>query len=167
MGRHWPEEMKKPRHISGVLDSALRSINQGNLVNLIKIERNWEDIVGSALTKVSTPSALSRSQLTIEVNEPVWVDSMMYIKSQIRFKINSLFSKDIVDSVQVTLRRGSRKSGDQTAPEQKKRKMKVSESALKKLEGGLTGITDPELRSTFKKAILKSIMDNDDKLRSK
>ncbi|MDH5638027.1 MAG: DUF721 domain-containing protein, partial [Nitrospinota bacterium] len=80
---------RAPSHISSALESLSISMGKREVYDFAAICGNWQDIVGRALAEVSSPARLARKSLTIEVAQPVWADSMGYMKNEIIEKVNA------------------------------------------------------------------------------
>ncbi len=139
--------------IGGALGLALNSIGQANLVNLGSIEAKWPSIVGPQLAGVSRPAQLKYRELTVWVKDPVWVDSMMYHKAEIIKKVNGSLGKEVIDTVRIVHRMWAAS----VAPEKVDAPgAALSEDELKRVDDAVAGVEDSELRSTFKRVMLKS-----------
>ncbi len=149
---------RSPKAIGSVIESLLLSIDRDGLYNLAKIELQWENIVGPQLAAVSIPARLSGKTLTVWAAEPVWVDSMSYHKADITSKVNSILGKHAVTSVEVVMNveAKSRKKMPQIKQNEQEQTKPMSDSAIAEMEEALDKISDSQLRSTFKKVILKS-----------
>ena len=144
--------------LGSALAGALGSVNKSGLLSFARIERRWEDIVGSRLAAVSRPGALSRKSLTIWVSEPVWTDSMLYLRSEIIAKINEVVGDNLVDSIRVVMKRGDdadrQDAGGKTVAEPA---VEISETDLVEIERAMENTPDSQLRSIFKRVMLKNI----------
>ncbi|VAX23596.1 hypothetical protein MNBD_NITROSPINAE02-934 [hydrothermal vent metagenome] len=151
------KKLFKPKSMAESLDAALRSINRVNVIYLLKIEREWENIVGRTLAGVSGPVKLSQGKLVLFVREPVWIDSMMYLKTMIIQKVNDLFPGNIVTRIHMVLKNDL--NSNKAAPEETD---KISdddfpENEAKDVEKALEKLPDSKLRSTFKRVMLGSL----------
>jgi len=156
--------LKRPRSrfksAGFLLGGALSSIEQANLLNYALMERKWADIVGERLARVSRPGELSRRNLLIWVKEPVWADSMSYLKTEIIEKINRVIGKSIVDSIKTVYKRDFEPA---TTPAAKAEPEEVDERVippeiLASIEKTLEQTDDSELRAALKRVMLKSVM---------
>jgi len=150
---------RSPRAIGSVIESLLLSIDKDGLYDLAKIELQWEKIVGPQLAAISTPARLSGKRLTVWAAEPVWVDSMSYHKADIISKVNLILGKQTVTSVELVMNVEAKK---RPKPKQQKQEETepISAPVVAEMERALDEIPDSQLRSTFKKVILKSARRN-------
>ncbi len=151
-----------PVNIGAALAGALKSLNQINVLNFTKIADKWPNIVGPQLSAVSQPANLKRKVLTLWVSEPVWVDTMLYMKREIISKINAIFSGVVVDSIRILHKSGINPVENQPDQREKEFEAALPESAIREVESALDNIPDSQLRSAFKRVMLKDI-----KLKSK
>ncbi|MGK7344701.1 MAG: DUF721 domain-containing protein [Candidatus Nitrospinota bacterium M3_3B_026] len=146
--------------VGAALEAALRSVDQANLLNLAEIERKWEKIAGPSLAAVSRPAALARRTLTIWVAEPVWADSMMYLKSQVAENVNAELGGDVVRSIVTQVRTGAfAPAGKEAkdAPEEPREAATVPESVRREIDRELSKVADSGLRSIIKRVMLESV----------
>lgn len=139
--------------LESILRSALSSVDQANLANLARVTDGWEKIVGQPLAGVSVPAELAYKKLLIWVREPVWADSMMYMKTEIISRINGLLGKDAVNSIR-TVYKADFPDSRRRAPAPQK-DPDPPEWALRRAEEALAGVEDSELRSALKRVMLK------------
>ncbi|VAX20038.1 hypothetical protein MNBD_NITROSPINAE01-658 [hydrothermal vent metagenome] len=153
---------RSPKTIGSVIESLLLSIDREGLYNLAKIELQWEDIVGPQLAAISVPARLAGKKLTVWAAEPVWVDSMSYHKADIISKVNSVLGKHTVTSVEIAMNVEAKSRNKRPEPKQNEQEQTepMSGSAIAEMEKALDEISDSQLRSTFKKVILKSARRN-------
>ena len=152
-------DMKKRKEAlsaGDILEKALISTGHPNLVTFARIDRVWPEIVGEQLSKVSRPGDLSKRELTIWVKEPVWVDSLMYMKRKLIENINKRLSENMVGSIRVIRKKWEAEEPNIAEPLQPK--APLTKEAIKEVEKVVESIEDPELRSTLKRIMLKSLV---------
>lgn len=145
--------------VGAALESALRSGGLTNVLNLAEIEKKWEAIAGPSLAAVSRPAALAGGVLTIWVAEPVWADSMMYLKSQIMDNVNAELGRDAVRSIVTQVRSGAfAPTGKEIeAGPGRGRKAAVPGHLRRRIDEELSKVADPGLRSIIKRVMLESV----------
>lgn len=146
----------KMSRIGFVLASALRSVDRANLLNFARIEREWGKIVGPQLGAVSAPAKLSYRTLNIWVSEPVWADSMTYLKSEIIRKVNETLGKEVIDDVRVMMKSDFRQSGAAETGKQKAASADVPESEREEIRRVAAEVEDSQLRSILERVMLKN-----------
>jgi hypothetical protein len=151
--------MKKASHltqIESVLRTALSSVDQANIANLARVSGGWEKIVGAPLSSASTPAELEYKRLLIWVREPIWADSMMYMKTEIISRVNGLLGKDAVTSIRTVYKADFPEFQRKKKPPRKE--PDPPEWAVRKVEEAVQGVEDSELRSALKRVMLKSVV---------
>ncbi len=157
----------KPRDIGTILAETLKTSNLSTILDFAVITTKWPEIVGDKLARVSEPSKLKNKVLSISVTEPVWVDSMMYMRSVIVSKINSLFHNRVVDNVRVSHKTGLVPSPGTEAGDDERINipdaggvddMTCEDINLPGANLSFDNLDDSQLRSTFKRVILKDIV---------
>lgn len=144
-----------PVDIKSALAGALKSVNRPNVLIFARIVSKWPDIVGPQLAAVSIPGDFKRKILTVWVSEPVWVDTMLYMEREITHKLNSLFGAPIVTKVKIILKSGfdgADSAGERTDDD---KGSPLSESEIKEIDSAVAGLPDSQLRSSFKRVMLK------------
>ncbi|MBI5815504.1 MAG: DUF721 domain-containing protein [Nitrospinae bacterium] len=150
--------------LGSILGRALSAVSHGSLYDLAMIEERWGEIVGEGLRAVSLPAELERKKLVIWVKEPVWADSMGYLKDEITGKINNALEKKVVDGIKVVYRRDfDRTRPSPPAAQEEPDTRLVSPETLLKIEEEAAKVEDSELREAIKRVMLKSVIANIDK----
>ena len=144
--------------LESVIESALKIHDKPRLLQFAKICSGWKKIVGPQLYKASRPQSLSRKVLTIGATEPVWVDSMMYLKGDIILKVNTLFHEPVIKNVKIVhnsdiVENDSEKKENYDVTE----KIRAATVLEPEHEVALESIDDDQLRSIFKRVMLKNM----------
>lgn len=73
------------REIKNILEeySNMKSYQNINLANYIKISQKWDDIMGEVLSKICYPSFFRNSVLTITIIDSVWANEIFMNRSNI------------------------------------------------------------------------------------
>jgi hypothetical protein len=151
--------MKKASRLTSlesVLRTALSSVDHANIANLARVSSGWEKIVGSPLATASTPAELEYKRLLIWVREPIWADSMMYMKTEIISRVNKLLGKEAVTSIRTVYKADFPEFQRKKTPPRKV--PDPPEWAALAVDEALVGVEDSELRSVLKRVMLKSVM---------
>lgn len=139
------------------LQGALKAVGQQSLFTLARIELNWSGIVGSQLAAVSHPADIVKGELIVWVKEPVWVDSISYMKRKLIANINASLGAAYVTEVRIV-----RKTWDTPEVEGEEesgsfKDIPYPDDAIEEAEKAVANVTDPELRSSLKRVMLKSL----------
>ncbi|MBF0291106.1 MAG: DUF721 domain-containing protein, partial [Nitrospinae bacterium] len=144
--------MKKASHltqIESVLKKALSSVDQANIANLARVCDGWEKIVGQPLANASIPAELEYKRLLIWVKEPIWADSMMYMKTEIISRVNGLLGKDAVNAIRTVYKSDFPQfRREKDAP---RKEPDPPEWAVRKADEAVADVEDSELRSALKR----------------
>lgn len=142
--------------LESVLKKALSSVDQANIANLARVCDGWEKIVGQPLANASIPAELEYKRLLIWVKEPIWADSMMYMKTEIISRVNGLLGKDAVNAIRTVYKSDFPQFRREKAAPSKE--PDPPEWAVRKADEAVAGVEDSELRSAFKRVMLKNIV---------
>lgn len=140
------------------LSSALKSIGAANMLDFVRVEKEWAKIVGDKLAKVSKPAKLSSRTLTVWVREPVWADSMMYLKADITEKVNLVLGKKVINAIRVVTKADLENTETRETPGKpdEPREVNLPASELEEIEKALKSVGDSQLRSILKRVMLKN-----------
>ena len=151
--------MKKTSRLASlesILRTALSCVDQANIANLARVTAGWEKIVGPPLAAASIPAELEYKRLLIWVKEPIWADSMMYMKTEIISRVNGLLGKEAVTSIRTVYKADFPEFQRKIIPPRKI--PDPPEWAVRKVDEAVQGVEDSELRSVLKRVMLKSVM---------
>jgi len=147
-----------PVDIKSALADALKAVNQANVLVFARIESRWASIVGPQLAAVSKPADFNRKVLTVWVSEPVWMDTMLYMERKITLKLNALFASPTVTKVKIIHKGGFNAAGyaSEPAPDREDdNDSPLSISQISEIDSAVSGLPDSQLRSSFKRVMLK------------
>ena len=73
------------REIKNILEeySNIKSYQNINLANYIKISQKWDDIMGEVLSKICYPSFFRNSVLTVTIIDSVWANEIFMNRNNI------------------------------------------------------------------------------------
>ena len=101
--------MKKPRKQRGftpiqeTLEKVLKGFNIKDLAS-IKIFAVWDRITGEKLAAHCQPVRISRGILYVEVDDPIWLAQVKYMKADIQAKIAETLQKEAIKDVRFFLK---------------------------------------------------------------
>lgn len=101
--------MKKPRKQRGftpiqeTLEKVLKGFNIKDLAS-IKIFAVWDRITGEKLAAHCQPVRISRGILYVEVDDPLWLAQVKYMKADIQAKIAEALQKEAIKDVRFFLK---------------------------------------------------------------
>lgn len=101
--------MKKPRRQRGftpiqqTLEKVLRGFNIKDLES-VKIFALWDRIAGEKLAAHCQPVRVTRGILYVEVDDPIWLSQVKYMKADILGKITETLEKEAVKDVRFFLK---------------------------------------------------------------
>ena len=82
------KKMERPIQVSEILGKSSSKIGFGDRAPLIEIEKNWEKILGPAVSRNCRPLKISGKLLTIGVSHPSWMQELIFLKLKIIEHIN-------------------------------------------------------------------------------
>ena len=144
------------RPLEDILKDLSVSLGKRELYDLAAISGQWVKLAGKVMAQASTPAKLYNKTLVLEVSEPVWADSISYMKGQIIEKVNGALGKEAVRNIKTALKKKDARA-DKPGREEISDPANLPSSALREVEEALKYIEDSELRSIFKRVILKDV----------
>jgi predicted nucleic acid-binding Zn ribbon protein len=79
--------------LSSALDRTLKQYRLSGDLEAYKVFTLWEELVGQKMAGHAKPSRITNSILYVEVDDPVWLTQIRYMKSGILTKIESQIKK--------------------------------------------------------------------------
>jgi len=124
-------------------------INDG--VRLAEIKRNWYNLFGKPLSYHMAPSMLSKDEILLNVDSPVWLQELNFCKEDIIKKMSSYG----VRAVRFKLGRVSTKSEVRS---QKSEARSLTHEELSYIEDTVSKISGEALRETVRRTIEKAFI---------
>lgn len=60
----------------------------------------WKNVVGNEIGEVTAPKSITDGVLNVSVTKPTWRHELIYLKSEIIFKLNSALGRSVVRDIQ-------------------------------------------------------------------
>lgn len=139
------------KRADSVLTPFIRELGIEDGVKLAEIRRNWYNLFDKPLSYHMSPLILSKGDILLNVDSPVWLQELTFYKEDIIKKMSSYGVK----AVRFRLGRVSTKvkSGIQG---QKSRVKQLTTEELSYIEETVSKINDEKLKETVQKAMKKS-----------
>ncbi len=90
--------------LQNVLKKVLRDANLPVNLDAYKIFHLWEEIAGEPLSRQATPVRIDERILWVEVNDPVWLTQLRYMKLDIIKKIDRRIKKGVFRDIRFFLK---------------------------------------------------------------
>jgi len=144
--------------VDSLLIPFIRELGIEDGVRLAKIKRNWHNLFNKPISHHMSPSMLSRGEILLNVDSPVWLQELQYYKDDILKKMRSYGVK----AVRFRIGRVSKKSGVRCRESDVR---KPTHEELSYIENITSKINDEALRETVRRTIEKAITSNRGKVR--
>ena len=144
--------------VDSLLTPFIRELGIEDGVRLAEIKRNWHNLFNKPLSHHMSPSMLSRGEILLNVDSPVWLQELQYYKDDILKKMRSYGVK----AVRFRIGRVSKMSEVRS---QKSEVRKPTHEELSYIEDTVSKIDDKALRETVRRTIEKAITSNKGKVR--
>ena len=91
--------MARPVKINTVIGDAIK--NLGLTENIRKYEsiQIWNDVVGKLISKKTRPKKVKGRKLLVEVENPVWMNELIFLKRKFINEINRRIGKRVIDDI--------------------------------------------------------------------
>lgn len=90
--------------LQSILDSVLKEHNCGD-VDTHKVFCQWKELAGPKVAAHATPVRMNKRILYIEVDDPVWLAQLKYMKADILGKIDRQIKAGIFSDLKFFLKR--------------------------------------------------------------
>lgn len=87
--------------INRVIEDILIELGFENLYYAGILKRNWDNVVGNLISKVSLPEKIEKETLFIKCSNPAWKQELYFFKDEIINNINEFFKKNVIANVKI------------------------------------------------------------------
>jgi predicted nucleic acid-binding Zn ribbon protein len=90
--------------LKSILDSVLKEHNFGDM-DAHKVFCQWKELAGPKVAAHTTPVRMNKRILYVEVDDPVWLAQLKYMKADIMNKIDRQIKTDLFADLKFFLKR--------------------------------------------------------------
>lgn len=90
--------------LKNALENVLTEYNFAGDIDAYKVFYMWEDIVGDKTACHTKPIRINKSTLYVEVDDPLWLSQLRYMKMDILDKIERTIKKGVLKDLKFYLR---------------------------------------------------------------
>ncbi len=141
--------MKK---VGSLISPLVKEFGIEEAVRLGAIKREWGNVFGEPLSLHMSPARLKNGELLVNVDSPIWLQQLTFLKTQIIGKLSSFQVKEI------------RFMLGRVAPVQRKtvqsvrtREQSLSSEAVRQIEETTAGIEDSALKESIRKTMERAL----------
>ena len=144
---------REPIRLNAIIGGAFPGLGLGTLLMEHEIKKHWRRVIGDSLSRKTSPARLRNKTLCVTVSSSAWMNELSFHKREILKKIGEVLGKDAV--MEIIFKPGNVKATENSVKnERPKRELGQGEKLF--IEKVASGIKDPELRKTLKKAMENS-----------
>lgn len=121
---------------------------------LAYLRRDWPEIVGKGIAHHSLPGSIRNGTLTVNVDDPIWIQELSLQKDSIRENITAHYAENDIPKLFQTIKfrigdiTREIRTGDEPA------EMRVDGETMKKIDKSVSAVEDPDLREALKNYLL-------------
>lgn len=130
---------------------------------LAYLRKDWPAIVGKGIAHHSLPGTIRNGCLTVNVDDPMWIQELTLQKDSIRENIAAHYKDKDISRLFQTIRFRIGDIISEIPAEEKPAEMRVDGDTMKKIEKSVSVVEDPELRSALKKYLLAASLKEEKK----
>lgn len=141
--------MKK---VGSLISPLVKEFGIEEAVRLGAIKREWGNVFGEPLSLHMSPVRLKNGELLVNVDSPVWLQQLTFLKTQIIGKLSHLEVKEL------------RFMLGRVAPQQRKniqpvrtKERSLSTEAIRQIEETTAGIEDSALKESIRKTMERAL----------
>jgi hypothetical protein len=127
----------------------------GDIVTRSKIAKNWPDIVGDSLSRVSRPVFVKNRTLFVDVYPWIWIDSFLFQQKEILNAVSEEVGPNAIERLYFQIREPTGQIPKKERPAPKSRMVLLPDHEIRELEDRLPEIRDGELREIVRRVFLK------------
>ncbi|MFP6626273.1 MAG: DUF721 domain-containing protein [Deltaproteobacteria bacterium] len=98
MSRH-RRHNQSPRRLSDLLTSALARLGLERNLDDYRLWEAWDEVVGPQIARNAQPIRLDRNRLVVAVKNPVWMQELTLLRSDIITKLNQWMGRKVVSDI--------------------------------------------------------------------
>ncbi|MBI5746942.1 MAG: DUF721 domain-containing protein [Nitrospirae bacterium] len=101
-------EMHTPKmiDISSVINNLSKSLGFEQKMVELSIQKRWGEIMGGKIANHTMPGQIRYKKLYIEVDNPVWMHQLLFLKDEILNRVNRSIGREIINEVRFKLGTG-------------------------------------------------------------
>ncbi|MCK5236989.1 MAG: DUF721 domain-containing protein [Deltaproteobacteria bacterium] len=153
------KKSKRSTRVSEVMKSGLEDLALGVRLREYRLFQAWSSIVGETLADKVQPQRLFRDTLYLTASSTAWITELRYLKLELLEKINDFINEENFEVKDLVIHTGIVKKREKAKKKFKPRKKVLKKQELEFITNSLTGIKDPALLRTIKRAMKRSFQD--------
>lgn len=147
------KKIQQMESLGAVLDQSLKRFDLSQRLDEYGVWPVWNDVVGKTIARNAQPEKIRNGTLFVKVASPVWMQQLQFMKEMIVEKINQRLNCAAVKNLFFMV--GHIEIGDLDALVEPQQSQAAESAEVEITAEFLESISDPEIRSAFKK-LLKS-----------
>jgi len=89
--------------VKKVMATILKEYNLADTIDICKVFSAWNTIVGERIADHTKPVRVTDHILYVEVDDPLWLAQMKYMKGEILCKVEDMVKKDVIRDIRFFL----------------------------------------------------------------
>jgi predicted nucleic acid-binding Zn ribbon protein len=98
--------------ISSVINNLSKSLGFEQKMVESSLQKKWGEIMGEKIANHTIPGQIRYKKLYIEVDNPVWMHQLLFLKDEILNRVNRTIGREIINEVRFKLGTGLDKHTD-------------------------------------------------------
>lgn len=139
------------KKIGSLIAPLVRELGIEEAVKFEELKKKWENLFNEPLSLHMCPSRLNNGELLINVDSPLWLQQLSFLKTQIISSLASFEIRDVRFRIGKVV--GTRKREDRYLP---LARPALRDDDLQQIESTVSEIDDVAMKGTIKKAMEKS-----------
>ena len=90
---------RQPKAMHSVLADTVRGLGIGPKLKQYEMFERWPSIVGEQIARTARPVKIERGKLFVKVTRSAWRNELVYMKEEIKEKINKAMNQEIVKDI--------------------------------------------------------------------
>ncbi len=101
-----PMHTPKMIDISSVINNLSKSLGFEQKMVESSLQKRWGEIMGEKIANHTIPGQIRYKKLYIEVDNPVWMHQLLFLKDEILNRVNRTIGREIINEVRFKLGTG-------------------------------------------------------------
>jgi len=145
--------MPRPRKLSDILHMGAGTEKFHEQLAHIRVLREWEDVVGPKIAKVTRPSSFRNGTLTVGVRGAVWKSEIDYLKDGIVAALNERLGRSFIANLRLTSAylpaKGAKPAEEEAPTFPKDDGVRLRSGQMRKIAHAVAAVTDLTLREAI------------------
>ncbi|HER00299.1 MAG TPA: DUF721 domain-containing protein [candidate division Zixibacteria bacterium] len=89
----------EPKNIGAIISDLIKNLGYEKKLSELDAVKNWEEVAGDKISKISRAIKISDGRLTVRVPDPAWKQQLIFLKKELIAALNARLGKAVVNDI--------------------------------------------------------------------